>query len=47
MLAYVDAVKKFINSGGNFLAQCHGIDAYENCDQGQVVISVFVLKHEY
>lgn len=29
---FVNAARSFVLSGGNFLAQCHGIDTYENCD---------------
>jgi hypothetical protein len=31
-LPFVNAARKFVLSGGNFLAQCHGIDTYESCD---------------
>jgi hypothetical protein len=31
-LPFVMAARKFVLSGGNFLAQCHSIDSYESCD---------------
>ena len=30
--SFVSAVRKFIKSGGNFLAQCGGLSTYEQCD---------------
>jgi hypothetical protein len=30
----VAAVREFLESGGNFLVQCHGIDTYENATNG-------------
>jgi len=35
--AITNNVKKFISEGGNFLAQCKGIDTYENYSIGNIV----------
>ncbi|MBN4062209.1 hypothetical protein JYU20_03320, partial [Bacteroidales bacterium AH-315-I05] len=35
--AITNNVKKFISEGGNFLAQCKGIDTYENFSVGNIV----------
>jgi hypothetical protein len=34
---FIAAAAAFVASGGNFLAQCHGIDSYENCDNMQAL----------
>jgi len=40
--SFVSAVRKFVTSGGNFLAQCGGLSTYEQCDniKPDVILSV-------
>ncbi len=33
--AFIDSIKKFVQLGGNFLAQCHAITSYENWATGR------------
>lgn len=35
---FTSALRTFVESGGNFLAQCGGISTYENCDRSRTTL---------